>query len=300
MQTPSYLKSGDKIAIVAPARKTSREELKPAVDVLNSWGYEVVFGDNLFKELNQFSGSDEERAFDFQKALDADDIKAILIARGGYGILRIIDKLDFTKFVKNPKWIIGYSDVTIFHSHINKNYSIDTLHATMPLNFPVDGSINQSLNTLHTALKGESLSYEIEKHSLNRKGSAKGELCGGNLSILYALSASVSDINTDGKILFIEDLDEYLYHIDRMMLNLKRSGKLDKLAGLIVGGMSEMRDNTVPFGKTAVEIIAETVAEYNYPVCFNFPAGHTSENYALIMGRNVRLTVDDTVVLKFD
>ncbi len=300
MKSPPYLKPGDKIAIVAPARKISREELQPAVDMLKSWGYEVVFGANLFKEANQFSGSDEERALDFQYALDAADIKAILCARGGYGALRIIDNLDFTTFVKHPKWIIGYSDVTVLHSHIHKNYAIETLHATMPINFPKDGAINDSLSSLRKAIYGEALNYEIKKHPFNRKGVAKGELCGGNLSILYALSASVSDINTDGKILFIEDLDEYLYHIDRMMLNLKRSGKLSNLAGLIVGGMSEMRDNTIPFGKTAEEIIAEAVAEYNYPVCFDFPAGHISNNNALIMGRNVYLNVDDTVVLNFD
>ena len=300
MQTPPYLKSGDKIAIVAPARKISMEELKPAANVLNSWGYECVFGDNLFKELNQYSGTDEERTSDFQKALDNDNIKAILCARGGYGVLRIIDKLDFTKFITNPKWIIGYSDVTVFHSHINKNFAIETLHATMPINFPKDGTLNQSLITLHKALKGDPLSYEIKKHGLNRKGVASGELCGGNLSILYALSASVSDIDTKGKILFIEDLDEYLYHIDRMILSLKRSGKLNNLAGLVVGGMSEMRDNTIPFGKTAEEIIAEAIAEYDYPVCFNFPAGHIQENYALIVGRKVHLSVGDTVVLNFD
>ncbi len=300
MQTPTYLNPGDKIAIVAPARKISMEELQPAVDVLTSWGYEVVFGDNLFNEFNQYSGSDEERTLDFQNALDADDIKAIICARGGYGTLRIIDKLDFTKFINNPKWIIGYSDVTVLHSHINKNYSIETLHATMPVNFPKDGSINQSLASLQIALQGKSLSYCIENHALNRNGITSGKLCGGNLSILYALTASVSDIDTKDKILFIEDLDEYLYHIDRMMLNLKRSGKLANLAGLIVGGMSEMRDNTIPFGMTAEEIIIEAVAEYDYPVCFNFPAGHISDNNALIMGRNVYLNVADSVVLKFD
>ena len=300
MQTPTYLNPGDKIAIVAPARKISMEELQPAVDMLTSWGYEVVFGDNLFNEFNQYSGSDEERTLDFQNALDADDIKAIICARGGYGTLRIIDKLDFTKFINNPKWIIGYSDVTVLHSHINKNYSIETLHATMPVNFPKDGSINQSLASLQIALQGESLSYCIENHALNRNGITSGKLCGGNLSILYALTASVSDIDTKDKILFIEDLDEYLYHIDRMMLNLKRSGKLANLAGLIVGGMSEMRDNTIPFGMTAEEIIIEAVAEYDYPVCFNFPAGHISDNNALIMGRNVYLNVADSVVLKFD
>lgn len=295
--TPSYLKKGDKIGIVAPARKISREELQPAIDIFSSWGLEVVLGKNIFNQENQFSGSDEERTEDLQTMLDDVSIKAIIGARGGYGTVRIIDKLDFSRFVKNPKWIIGYSDITVLHSHIHTNFGIETLHATMPINFPKNA---EAVETLRKSLFGEPLNYQIENHSLNKKGNAEGILTGGNLSLLYALSATKSDIETKGKILFIEDLDEYLYHIDRMMMNLKRSGKLENLAGLIVGGMSDMKDNAVPFGKNAEEIILDAVKEYNFPVCFNFPAGHIDRNLALIFGRKISLSVSDKTTLSFN
>jgi muramoyltetrapeptide carboxypeptidase len=289
MTTPTYLRKGDKIGIVACARKISEEELEGAVSILRSWGLEVIFGGNLFKSEHQFSGSDKERAEDLQQMLDDNSVKAVISARGGYGTVRIIDKIDFTGFRKKPKWIIGYSDITVLHSHIH-NFGIETLHATMPINFTKNAEATESLRK---ALFGEEPSYEVGSHSLNRTGDARGELIGGNLSLLYALSGSVSDIDTSGKILFIEDLDEYLYHVDRMMINLKRSGKLDKLSGLIVGGMSEMKDNLVPFGKTAEEIIIDAVKEYDYPVCFNFPAGHIDRNMAMILGRGIELKVQD-------
>lgn len=291
MVTPSYLKKGDKIGIVASARKISREEIQPAITILNSWGLEVVLGRNLFNADNQFSGTDDERAEDLQQMLDDNSIKAVISARGGYGTIRIIDKLNFNNFKKNPKWIIGYSDITVLHSHIH-NFGIETLHATMPINFEKNKEATESLRK---ALFGETLNYEIETSTLNRKGTAEGALIGGNLSLLYALSGSVSDINTNGKILFIEDLDEYLYHIDRMMMNLKRAGKLANLAGLIVGGMTEMKDNAIPFGKSAEEIIIDAVKEYNYPVCFNFPAGHIDKNLAIYMGKTVSLKINETV-----
>jgi muramoyltetrapeptide carboxypeptidase len=287
MTTPPYLKKGDKIGIVACARKISKEQLQNAVDLFTSWGLEIAYGKNLFNECNQFSGTDEERASDLQMMLDDESVKAVISARGGYGTIRAIDKIDFTKFRKQPKWVVGYSDITVLHSHIH-NFGIETIHATMPINFHVNKEANE---TLRKALFGEKLSYEIEFHSLDRNGNAEGELIGGNLSLLYALTGSDSDINTNGKILFIEDLDEYLYHIDRMMINLKRSGKLKKLAGLIVGGMTDMKDNEIPFGKTAEEIILDAVKEYSYPVCFNVPAGHVDKNFALILGRKVKLEV---------
>jgi len=290
---PAYLKCGDNIGIIATARKISQAEIKPAIDKFSEWGLNVVFGKNIFSESNQYAGTDEQRLSDLQQMLDDDSIKAIIIARGGYGTVRIIDKIDFSKFIKNPKWIIGYSDITVFHSHIHQNIGVETLHATMPLNFPVDGKDNNSLLSLKKALFGEKINYEIETNSLNKKGEATGILTGGNLSLLYALASTPSDIDTSGKILFIEDLDEYLYHIDRMMMQLKRSDKLKDLAGLIVGGMSEMKDNTIPFGKTAYEIISEAVSEYYYPVCFGFPAGHIEDNRALILGRNILLDVNN-------
>lgn len=288
MITPTYLKRGDKIGIVATARKISKEELQPAIDILYSWGLEVVLSKNLFNTDNQYSGTDDERADDLQMMLDDSSVKAIISARGGYGTIRIIDKLDFTSFQKSPKWIIGYSDITVLHSHIH-NFGIETIHATMPINFTKNEEATESLRKV---LFGEIINYKIESHPLNRKGIAEGEIVGGNLSLLYALSGSDSDIDTKGKILFIEDLDEYLYHIDRMMMQLKRAGKLDNLAGLIVGGMTEMKDNLIPFGKTAEQIIIDVIKEYNYPVCFNFPAGHIDRNLAIIMGRNVKLTVN--------
>jgi len=295
MQQPSFLKKGDKIGIIAPARKISKEEIQSAIDIFNAWGLEVVLGKNLFNADNQFSGTENERAEALQIMLNDDSISAIISARGGYGTIRIIDKIDFTNFKKHPKWIIGYSDITVLHSHIN-NFGIETLHATMPINFTKNV---EATETLHKALFGEQLNYQFESHPLNRKGKTEAELIGGNLSLIYALTGSISDIDTKGKILFIEDLDEYLYHVDRMMLNLKRSGKLGHLAGLIIGGMTDMKDNTIPFGKTAEEIIIDAVKEYDYPVCFNFPAGHVEKNLALYLGRKVKLKVEDTVQLVF-
>ena len=288
MTIPPFLRPGDTIAIIATARKISENELKKATDVFEQAGLKVEFGNNLFKSENQFSGSDEERAEDLQWALDDDEIKAVVIARGGYGTIRIIDKIDFNLFQKKPKWIVGYSDVTVLHSHIHSHFKIPTLHATMPINFLKN---EESIKTLLNSLFGITTNYTCNAHVLNKIGNANGVLIGGNLSILYALSSSASDINTNGKILFIEDLDEYLYHIDRMMINLKRAGKLKDLKGLIVGGMTEMKDNVIPFGKTAEQIIFNAVQEYNYPVCFNFPAGHIERNLAIYLGKEIEMNV---------
>ncbi|TAL62908.1 MAG: LD-carboxypeptidase [Bacteroidetes bacterium] len=296
MISPPALKKGDKIGIIAPARKISREEIQFAVDTFEKWGLKVVFGKNLFGSENQFSGSDPQRKEDLQKMLDDDSVKAIISARGGYGTLRIIDKIDFKKFKAKPKWIIGYSDITVLHSHIHQNFGVETLHATMCINFNKD---EESADTLRKYLFGEKNPYSIKTHPLNRKGSGEGSLVGGNLSLLYALKGSRSGISTSGKILFIEDLDEYLYHIDRMMISLKRAGKLSHLEGLIIGGMTDMKDNQVPFGKTAEEIICESVAEFDYPVCFGFPAGHTTKNLALLFGRRAKLKVEATCSLTF-
>lgn len=286
---PAYLKKGDKIAIVASARKISMQELQFAIDIFKNWGLEIMLSKNIFNQDNQFSGTDDERAADLQTALDDDSVKAIISGRGGYGTMRIIDKIDFTKFKQQPKWVVGYSDITVLHSHIH-NFGIQTLHATMPINFSVN---TEAVETMRKILFGEKLNYEIEKHTLNRKGIAETEVVGGNLSLLYALTGSSSSVHTKEKILFIEDLDEYLYHVDRMMVSLKRYGKLSDLAGLIVGGMTDMKDNQIPFGKTAEEIIMDAVKEYNYPVCFNFPAGHVDRNLALILGKKMKLVVGD-------
>jgi muramoyltetrapeptide carboxypeptidase len=270
--TPPFLKRGDLIGLVAPARKISVEELEPAMRILDNWGLKIRTGIHMFGRDNQFSGTDEQRAADFQDMLDDPKVKAVLSVRGGYGTLRIIDRLDFEKFKQFPKWIIGYSDVTVLHSHIY-NLGVETLHATMPSKFT--GSL-ESAESLRQALFGERLMHSWTASDLCRKGSVQAPLVGGNLSLLYALQGSRSDLDTKHKILFLEDLDEYLYHIDRMMLSLKRSGKLEQLAGLVVGGMTEMKDNTVPFGKTAQEIVFDAVKEYNYPVAFGLPAGHAT------------------------
>lgn len=297
MITPAYLKTGDKIGIVSSARKISSTELTVASDYFKQWGLKVVLGDNIFKSMNQFSGTDDERRSDLQIMLNRKDISAIIFARGGYGTVRILDSLDFTEFIKSPKWLVGFSDVCVIHSHVLQNFNIETIHSLMPLNF--ETASVESIETLRKALFGKDLFYQIHKHSFNKKGSAKAILVGGNLSILYSLLSTSSDINCDGKILFLEDLDEYLYHLDRMMMNLKRSGKLKNLAGLIIGGMTIMNDNTTPFGKTAYEIIKDAVDDFNFPCCFGFPAGHFADNRALILGREINMEVDENVRIQF-
>lgn len=297
MKRPPILKKGDKIGIAAPARKISLAELEAAISIIENEGFEIVYKQELFAIENQFAGDDFTRAVYFQKLLDDDEIKAIISARGGYGSIRIIDKIDFSSIAQNPKWIIGYSDITVFHSHLNRNFDIQTLHASMLFSF--SENTKTTLSGLFEVLRGGSPRYEIETSTMNRNGKAKGLLTGGNLSVLYSLLGSRSFPQMDGKILFIEDLDEYLYHIDRMMMGLKRAGVFQHLAGMIVGGMTEMNDNEIPFGKTAEEIVKETVDEYNYPVCFGFPAGHINDNRPLIMGAEVEMEVGKTVSIKF-
>ncbi len=290
---PPFLKQNDTIGIVAPARKVQKEDILQAAKIFESWGLKVVYGKNLFAEENQFAGSDELRKNDFQQMLDDENIKAIVCARGGYGVSRIIDHLNFNKFLQKPKWIIGYSDIGVLHCHINTNFKIQTLHSAMPAEFPSFQENSLALTSLRQQLFGEIIAFpSVESHPLYREGIAEGILVGGNLSILYSIQNTASEIDTTGKILFIEDLDEYLYHIDRMMENLKRSGKLSNLKALVVGGMTKMHDNGIPFGKTAEEIIADKVREYNYPVLFNFPAGHVEENnFALRFGEKYKLEV---------
>jgi muramoyltetrapeptide carboxypeptidase len=292
IQLPPFLQNGDTIGIVAPARKVSEEEMQPAIQWLTKEGFQVLLGEHLYADNNQFAGYDSERAKDFQSMLDNPEVKAILCARGGYGSVRIIDRLNFSNFMQQPKWICGFSDITVFHSHIHRHCHTATIHSTLALNIPQN---TPAANTSFlNALRGKELTYSGPSHPLDRPGAATAPIIGGNLSMLYSLLGSNSDIDTEGKILFIEDLDEYLYHIDRMMMNLKRNGKLENLAGLVVGAMSDMHDNTIPFGKTAEEIVAEHCAAYSYPVGFGFPAGHIKDNRAIVMGSTVRLEVHDT------
>ncbi len=295
MILPPYLKKGDTVAIIATARKISKEEIQPAVTFFESYGLSVLLGKNLFESSNQYAGTDLQRAEDLQWALNDKNIKAIIIARGGYGTVRLMEHVDFTEFKKFPKWVVGYSDVTVLHSAIH-NIGVATLHATMPLNFSKN---QEATRSLIKALLGKLTGIETEENYSNIEGSTSGQLVGGNLSLLYALSGTPYDIDTRDKILFIEDLDEYLYHLDRMMMQLKLSGKLSCLKGLIVGGMTDMKDNAIPFGKLPEEIILDAVKDYNYPVCFDFPAGHIDKNLAMYFGREVELIVNDDATLKF-
>lgn len=295
MNRIEYLKAGDRVALAAPARKVSPEEMQPAIEALRSWGLEVEVPEGLFASEHQFAGSDSHRAALLQRQLDDPGIKAIICCRGGYGTVRIIDRLDFARFAEHPKWIVGFSDVTVLHSHIHRTLGLPTLHATMPASgdWTPDGETwKPAVQSLHDTLFGTPLCHEWAAHPLNHGGRASAPVVGGNLSILYSLCGSASALDTRGKILLIEDLDEYLYHIDRMMQNLKRCGMLDGLAGLIVGGLSDMHDNTVPFGQTAEEIVADAVAGHDYPVAFGAPFGHLGDNnLALTLGIKYNLEV---------
>jgi len=290
MISPPSIKKGDAIGLVAPARKISEQELTEAVTIIEKRGYQTIKSPHLFVLENQFAGSDKQRAANLQQLLENPVVKAVFAVRGGYGSVRIVDKIDFEPLLKNPKWLVGYSDFTVFHNHLI-NLGLQSLHATMPLNF--SGNTTEALNSLFDTLEGKIPHYRFISHPLNRKGNATGMLVGGNLSVLYSLMGSLSFPNTTGMILFLEDLDEYLYHIDRMMVALKRAGILKNLAGLIIGGMTKMNDNATPFGKTAEEIIRESVEEYHFPVAFGFPAGHQPDNRALIMGAEAYFEVTE-------
>ncbi len=300
MHKPELLRLTNKVGIISTARKISKEEVQPAIDKLQSWGLEPILGKHLFSSDHQFAGTVDERVSDLQEMLDNPDIKAIFCARGGYGTVQLIDKIDFTKFMQQPKWVVGYSDVTVLHNHINRNCDVQSLHAIMPINFPNTSQENSATESLYNALFYGDNEYRIKEHALNRLGKAQGELVGGNLSIISSLLGSESDVNTIGKILFIEDLDEYLYHIDRMMMNLKRNGKFEHIRALLVGGMSEMNDNTIPFGKTAEEIIIDVLSDTKFPILFNVPAGHIKDNRALTIGAettvNVRPGYESTII----
>lgn len=286
---PPFLKKGDTVAIICPAKKLPYP-MDDAVDLLQSWGLNVILGESVNASWNQFGGDDELRASDLQKFIDDNNIKAIFAARGGYGTVRIIDRVNFGKLRTNPKWVIGFSDITVLHAHLYTNYQLQSIHGQMPINIP-DASI-QSLQTLRKALFGEELQYDFATAAQNRPGRATAELIGGNLSLLVNILGSVSDFNYDGKILFLEDVSEYLYSIDRMLYTLKRASKLEKLAGLIVGGFTEIKDNDIPFGFTIDELILNVVKEYDFPVAFDFPAGHVANNNSLILGKEVTLIAE--------
>lgn len=287
---PPYLTFGDTIGVTSSASYISLEDIKPAVQLMENWGFKVEIGTTVGKKDFTYGGTDDERAVELQQMLDNPNIKAIMCARGGYGMVRIIDRIDFKQFAKNPKWIIGFSDITILHCHINSNFGIATLHSKMCNSFPSDWSKADpiqitTIESIKKALLGDETNYTAVVSASNRIGKAEGQLIGGNLSIIQNMAGTRSDIETKGKILFLEDVDEYLYNIDRMFWNLKRTGKLDKLAGLVIGGFKVKPDTAgEEFGKTIYEIVLEKVKEYDYPICFDFPVGHQRANFALKCG----------------
>jgi len=298
--TPPYLQPGNTIGLVCPAGYMASEKVQTCIQTLQQWGYKVKVGNSVgSSSTNYFSGTDEERLNDLQQMLDDDSVDAVMCARGGYGTTRIIDDISFKKFKKNPKWIIGYSDITILLAHIYSKYKIAGLHSPMAAAFNDGGANNEFVLSLKNALAGEKASYNCNPHPLNKTGKAEGVLIGGNLSLLINIIGTGSDIKTKGCILFIEDIGEQLYSIDRMFRQLKRAGKLEKLAGLIVGKFVDNKDTDRPFGKPVYEIIHDVIKDYNYPVCFEFPVSHSNENYALKTGVQHQLIVkNDKVQLK--
>ncbi len=293
MKTPKYLVPGDTVGIVAPARKVSPQEVSAFTNLLESWGLKYKFGRDLFGENNQYSGSDEQRAADFQDMLDDPQVRVIMAARGGYGSLRTLELIDFSKFKKDPKWIAGFSDITVFHSYAGRHLNTESLHCLMPMTYkPGIREIDESAESLRKALFGEKLEYSFPSSSGNIEGETIAEVTGGNLSILYSLNGTRFFPETGGKILFLEDIDEYLYHIDRMMLNLLHSNSLKNIKALVIGGFTDLKDNTIPFGKSYEEIISEFIGKLGIPTTFSFPAGHQNENRTLIFGRQMQLRVE--------
>jgi len=298
---PAYLKIGDTIAIVATAGIIKDQDpIKKAIELAESWGLKVLLGKNTFNQEFHFAGTDEERLDNFQSALDNKNVKAIWCARGGYGTIRIIDRIDFSKFKKNPKWIIGYSDITVLHSHIH-NLGYETLHSILGTSMDFNEEKNKpSIESFKKALFGETLTYTVHKSPFNKIGHSKGQLVGGNLSILQNLLGSSSSVKTNNKILFIEEIGEYLYHIDRMIYALKRAGYFENCKGLIVGGMTKIKKNSTPWGQSLEALILDATKEYDFPILFDFPAGHDIENNALILGRDIDLYVTkEFSVVKF-
>lgn len=293
---PPYLKPGDTIGLVCPAGFMPAEKYQTCIETLYSWGFKVAVGKTPGNQFHYFSGTDEERITDLQKMMDDKNIKAILCARGGYGTGRIIEKLDFKKLIRRPKWIIGFSDITVMHTHLFSNYKMASLHAPMAAAFNDEEFSNPYVQSLRDALTGKKAHYKIDGDTMDQQGKGSGILLGGNLALLTHLIGTNSDIKTKNKILFIEDVGEYIYNADRMMYQMKRSGKLDNLQGLIVGRFSDMKDTSTPFGQSTEEVIKALVKDYSYPVCFNFPVSHDKENYALKVGVKYKLNVTNTSV----
>ena len=302
--TPPYLQKGDTIAIVAPAGiLTNRKDvIDKAKELVESWGLQVVYGKHLFDTAGHFSATDEQRAEDFQKAMDNHNIKAIWAGRGGYGTVRILDRLDYTKFIESPKWVIGYSDITALHSHLN-TLGYETIHGMMGTSLDDDPEkIVETLRTFKKSIFGENLSYSLVSVKENRSGTGTGKLIGGNISLLASMLGSESQMNADGKILFIEEVGEYKYSMDRMLQSLKRAGFFEKCKGIIVGDISKIKSNSTKWGSSMEQLILDVFKEYDFPILFNFPAGHEPDNRSLIFGRTIEMNVTkegiSTVVFK--
>lgn len=296
MKIPPYLKPGDTIGLICPAGAMPIEKAQTAINVLQEWGFKIITGTSVGSSHYYFSGTDDDRLADLQSMMDDTSVKAILCARGGYGTGRIVDRLHFKKFKKHPKWIIGFSDITVLHCHLLSRYKIASLHAPMAAAFNDDQYTNPYVQSLHEALIGKKTRILSASHPFNRYGRVEGILAGGNLSLLTHLIGTSSDVNMDGKILFIEDTGEYLYNVDRMLYQLKRNGKFEKLAGLIVGGFTDMKDTNTPFGKSIEEIINEVIKDYNFPVCFSFPISHEKENFAVKIGLKYKLSIKKNTI----
>ena len=303
---PPYLKQGDTIGITCPSGYITAEDIQPAVEQIQGWGFTTIAGNTVGKRDFTFGGTDAERTKDFQDMINNPAVKAILCARGGYGVVRIIDAIDFSSFKKHPKWVIGFSDITVFHNHLHTNLGVATIHSKMCNSFPNDWENaepiqRETILSLKKILEGERMQYKAEPNARNRTGTADGPLVGGNLKMIETLAGTASDISTEGKILFVEDVGEALYNIDRMFCHLQRTGKLAKLKGLIIGGFTSIKvdppDET--FGRSVMDIVWEKIKDYDFPVCFDFPVGHQRNNFALKCGVKHQLSVgSETVVLK--
>lgn len=292
MITPPFLSTGDSIGIVAPAGIVDPEKLIKGIRTLESWGYHVIRGKFLLDNFYRFSSKDENRLSDLQIMFDNPEIKAIFAGRGGYGIVRIIDSLSFDKFINHPKWFIGFSDLTMLHAYINK-LGIESIHGPMASHLDTEYLSEPALIQLRNILAGGKNTHRFPTHPLSKHGVASGELTGGNLSMICSNTGTYSDFDTAGKIMLIEDINEHHYHIDRMMWQMKRSGKLENLSALIVGDFTDPRDDPSVFGKTCYEIVADALSCYDYPVLYGFPAGHEYDNRPLILGRMTQINIDN-------
>lgn len=293
---PAYLRKGDTIGVICPAGFMPFEKAVTCLEVLQQWGFKIKMGKTLGHQFHYFSGTDEERLLDLQTMLDDDDVKAVLCARGGYGLTRIVDRVELNKFRKNPKWIIGFSDVTVLHAHILNETRVATLHAPMAAAFNDGEHENEYVQSLREALIGKAANYITAPHEYNNNGKVSAPVVGGNLSLIIHQLGTPSDFAMKGNILFIEDVGEYIYNVDRMLYQLKRAGRLKELGGLIIGGFTDMKDTLVPFGKDVYEVIHEVIKEYNYPIAFNFPISHEKENYAIKVGVEYTLSVSNEEV----